>query len=335
MTKSIFCCIPVLLLLAPELASAGRAPIRTKIVPPPGDEFSVVEDFYGSGTFFDASGFVEIADHARPGRLLGEWMYPYESDRDAEVAALAPTLEAEFVTTSFDDNAGWDEFFTAEVSTYIAEMVVALPNGEDLIQTLIDDGCQAYVDEFGETTDENWPFDGFRRSAGVTNGCQMEVVTTLPLGYITKNQDSDYADTTVPTFALPLYQRYLTQHEFGHMVHINEWGTEFDGLPLAQTISDLFDDAKDDDLLMSCYSGEDEMEFWAEASAIYFSPLPVAALNGGPGNGGCDMGLTPEAEEAILNNRIRTGAELVENMQPELFELLNIVYDEALDFSIR
>ncbi|MBT3222001.1 MAG: hypothetical protein HN348_23245, partial [Proteobacteria bacterium] len=194
---------------------------------------------------------------------------------------------------------------------------------------------QAYVDEFGETTDENWPFDNFRRSAGVANSCQMEVVTTLPLGHITKNYSSDYADTTVPTFALPLYQRYLTQHEFAHMVHFNEWSTEYDGSPLALTISDLFDDAKADDLLMSCYSGEDEMEFWAEASAIYFSPLPVAALNGGPGNGICDIGLTPEATEVIIQNRVRTGAELIEQMQPELYYLLNSVYDQPLNFSLR
>ena len=291
----------------------------------------VVGDFYvGSLPFLVPS---EPPDRDfLEGQRLARWMMPYsaEDDFDQDVEELAATIldSTDLVVSSFERPA-LDRFFTGRMAPYISEILVSAPSGEQLLNRLVENSCQAVIDQFGELTSDNPPFENSQVAAGLALPCEMEAVTTLPIWYLTDHAIE--SDAPMPAFLLPLYERYLVQHEFAHVFHFNQGRRIlYEEQLLSQVILDLYEDAKTDGLLLSCYGETDEYEFFAEATAIYFSPIPVASLNGGVGNGECDRGLTPEARAIVEDaGPGMSGAELIEELHSDLAKLLEFLFGEA------
>ena len=294
------------------------------------------------------------------GALQGEWMFPFESSQDGLVDEQTTVLlDSGYVCSSFtDDNL--DAFFAAFAARQIAEILVnmnesSLQLGSVLEQQMLDqwhdpnsgDGlgipaaCHAVVDEYGEQTSDNQPFSDVYDSAGRADNTFMETVTTLPATYLL-GADVDADGAWIPMYNIPLYQRYLTQHEFGHRVQREladaSVDVSFQTGPndLWDLIEDLYEEAVAGQNLVSCYSATNHEEFWAEATAIYFAPIAIASLNTGEGNGVCGIGLSPEAHAVIgAGGAATSGAAMLEALQPNLAETLALVYGPAPSYTLR
>ena len=280
------------------------------------------------------------------GERLQRWMMPYlmSSEREAAASDFAERLLAvgddggtTLLHSSFEESY-WDEFFRGRLAKYMGDLMSDSLYGEDFFDAMVARPCWIIIDAFGELTTDNEPSWNGRVSAGVTNGQEMEVVTTYPVWMITHDQEGVGADLPVPVWLLPLYERYLIQHELGHMVDFNLGDTvELDQEPLSEHIDRLYLEAERDHLHTSCYGSDDEMEYWAEATALYLAPLPIVSLNSSLTDPSCGVGLTAAAEALVLENGFLrlTGAELIELMQPDLHTLLGQVYGDPPDFSLR
>ncbi|MBI4614122.1 MAG: hypothetical protein HY720_10975 [Planctomycetes bacterium] len=271
-----------------------------------------------------------------PGPALAEWMFPYETSVDDQAEECARTLIAIGYVRSTSSDPAWAEFFRGRMARYLSEILVNGPHRDDMEESLAKNGCQAWIDSFGEMTPDAFPFQGGPTAAGIAGFKYLEVVTTLDLGYL-RGKENSLETVPVPVFLLPLYERYLIQHEFGHVHRFHLDGTAMIGDRTLQEASKaLYENARTEGVFASHYAAVNEHEYWAEATAIYFSPIPIAALNSGPGNGEEGVGLTPEAQAIVLRNGFfrLTGAELLALLQPELYSALVEFYGPPLVFSL-
>lgn len=279
------------------------------------------------------------------GDRLAEWMMPFESDRESGAADHADYILAiedfgaagPLVLSSFDE-PHWDEFFRGRVAKYMGDLLSASPHADAFLGLLIVNEFQAFIDQFGELINEAPPFESEGAAAGYASSTRMEVVTTLPVWMVTGDAEAEHSDDALPVWLLPLYERYLVQHEFGHVFHFTMGDqAELDGVDLTSAVSELYWLANMDDLHISCYGKDDEREFWAEATAAYLAPVAIVALNSSDVDPSCGVGLTPEAEALVLENGFlrMTGAELIGEMHGELFDLLEAMYGPPPEFSVR
>ncbi len=278
--------------------------------------------------------------------LLAEWMMPYDASSEREAAAeeMAEQLLAvgadggdALLNSSFSAER-WDTFFRGRLAKYMGDMLAMSDHGNDMVDVMIDRPCFIVIDEFGELTNENPPFEEARVAAGFANGVEMEVVTTVPVWMVTHDTESAGADLPIPVWLLPLYERYLVQHELGHMVDFNLGETiEIGGETLSSRITELYLVARRDDLHTSCYGSDSEEEFWAEGSALYHAPLPIVSLNSSETDPSCGVGLTAAAEAVVLENGFlrMTGAELIQEMHRDFYNLLEAFYGEPPEFGLR
>ncbi|MBI2569235.1 MAG: hypothetical protein HYV63_19625 [Candidatus Schekmanbacteria bacterium] len=283
------------------------------------------------------------------GDRLASWMFPYTSNHDADAEALAAELlnETSFVRSSFT-GARADAFFRERLASYLAEIIASVTAEPVLLARLLDnhEDCFAVIDSVAELTSDRPPFAGLDPHAGLANGCNLEVITTLPLWYLAgASAGGPGADLSVPMFLLPTYERYLVQHEFGHMLEANLFDLPVSdaGETLPAAIDRLYAQAQvAPGAFASCYAATNAAEYWAEATALYFSPLPIGSLNGGDGNepyGGspCSVGPTPEARAIVKQLGLAdiSGAALLAALQPDLATLLEAVYGPPPFFSLR
>ncbi len=251
-------------------------------------------------------------------------MFPYQSNRDEAADVLGQQLlEANLLTTTFAD-ADHDQFFKEHMALYMGELLAGASFAQAFVQHLAAVPWVGITDQFGEKITDNPPFthEHYEDAAGVSGTTHLEVITTYELQGI-----------PAPAFMLPFYERYLIQHEFGHTIDHHAAVFEADltypeGIHGFQTmIESLYAQAESRKKFISYYSAEDEAEFWAEATAIYFSPIPLGSFSSGKGNntdGTTGNFLTPEAL-----------AELIELMHPELYEFVEQVYGPSAAFKLR
>ena len=80
---------------------------------------------------------------------------------------------------------------------------------------------------------------------------------------------------------------------------------------------------------------KNQREFFAEATALYLSPLPTGSGSQGDGNGVSCRVLTPEAREVMEDSGgllSVSGAELIEHIHPDLYALLQALYGPPPQF---
>ncbi|MBI2571563.1 MAG: hypothetical protein HYV63_31520 [Candidatus Schekmanbacteria bacterium] len=290
--------------------------------------------FYG-GTLPDFARHDLPSIASGPSPDLAHWMFPFAPAGHSDPRALARSLlqETTFLRSSAPDP--WRTFFANLLANAVADAIISSPFRTDIIAAMVrqDDRCFAVVDAFGEQTHQLFPFAAEAPHAGVADECHLEVATTLPLSYLATDA-GEYGDALVPMFLIPGYLRYVIQHELGHTIAYWLETTRVDGAErLGQLIAARYAEATRNGLHTSCYGSRSPGEYWADATALYLSPLAAASLGEGDGNEAvtgapCASGLSPEAAAMAGSKGVGSvpGAHLILLMQPELYNLLESVY---------
>ncbi|MBI2439818.1 MAG: hypothetical protein HYV35_00415 [Lentisphaerae bacterium] len=264
---------------------------------------------------------------------LMQWMFPYDIPNYAAVVQCAEELKAGYYTRSTFENPRLDEYFTDFLSFAIAEVLVNSPFGGPLQEDLLSYDCHATILQFGEGLGS--------KGVGDADFFDLTVVTALTpiqLWYPDQYDDYNYDGLkTIPLYAIPLYEQFIIHHELGHV--FQGWPRLRQFFPeCREWARDLYNEAMANGLALTRYSTISWMEYWAEATGIYFCPVPFANMFDSAQIGEDEdegNGYTGAALDVIRANlrqnrgRLRmSGADLIREVQPELYQFLVELYGE-------
>lgn len=283
---------------------------------------------------------------------LAKIMMPFESSRQQAQQTIEAKLRGEwdYIRSSFNDPE-LKALFEAEFTKWLAEVLIDGEGPEYVISNLLANSnkpnCHAYIDQFGESIFDNQPFkdnDAEGIYFGMANSCNLEVATTV-------TGDNDYVD--VPMYLVPLFVRFVSQHEFAHSFLYNLTNGE-NSLSFSQeqfpflaqeqnsanaTISTLYAEAINDELFLTCYSKKSYHEFFAEATALYFSPLAVGYFQTGHHKDEvaeqCQFETLPEGRVERTGDLNMSGAEYIASIHPNLYSVMQYIYGEAPTYTLK
>lgn len=287
------------------------------------------------------AGMLGLAEAGSPaggfdGARLMRLMFPYDIPNYGAVVQCAAELNAGGYTCSTFPEPRLDEYFTDFLAFAIAEVLVNSPYGPALKEDLLADDCRATILRFGE--------DLGNKGVGEASYTNLTVVTALTPIQLAYPESFDEYDgiKVIPLYAIPLWEQFVIHHELGHV--FQGWPALRQYFPGARGWArELYEAALANGLFLTRYSATSWMEYWAEATGIYFCPVPYANMfapgrqdwfeDGANGFTGAALDVI---RENLRQNRGRarlSGAELIRRVQPELYQFLVELYGEPVAFT--